>query len=66
MRIVITKNTTMETIELRHLRCDKSYIFKLTDGREVRRKGSWLLTCASGHWKMDERKAKQIVSYKEF
>lgn len=56
----------METIELRHLRCDKSYIFKLTDGREVRRKGSWLLTCAAGHWKMDERKAKQIVSYKEF
>lgn len=51
----------METIELRHLKCDNIYIFKLADGRKVRRRGSWLMTCESGHWKMDERKAKQIV-----
>ena len=55
----------METIELQHLKCDSNYIFKLDDGREVRRKGSWLMTCSSGHWKMDTRKARMVVAYKK-
>ena len=55
----------MQTIELQHLKVDKTYLFKLKDGREIRRSGGWLMTCESGRWEMDKRKCEHVESYKE-
>lgn len=49
--------------DLRHLMVDHRYKFRLKDGRELTRHGSWLLgTSKDGHWAIDPRKVELIES----
>ena len=47
--------------ELKHLMVDHRYTFRLKDGRELTRRGNWLLgTSKDGHWAIDPRKMELI------
>lgn len=47
--------------EVKHLKIDHRYTFRLKDGRELTKRGSWLLgTSKDGHWCIDPRKVKLI------
>ena len=51
----------MKPEELTHIMVDHRYTFRLTDGRELIRRGSWLLgTSKEGHWAIDPRKCEII------
>lgn len=47
--------------DLKHLMADHRYTFRLKDGRELTKRGSWLLgTSKDGHWAIDPRKVELI------
>lgn len=52
----------MKTSELGHIRIDWKYVFHLKDGRDLIKRGSWLLTTKDGHYAIDENKAELIES----
>lgn len=49
--------------QLQHLLVDASYIFTFADGHTERHHGSWLMTTDGVGWKMDDKKASQIIEY---
>lgn len=56
----------MGKAELKHLKADQKYVFRLKDGRELVKRGSWLLgTSKNGHWDIDSRKMELIETVKE-
>ena len=52
----------MKAEELGHIRLDWKYVFHLKDGRDLVKRGSWLLTTKDGHYTIDERKAELVES----
>lgn len=47
--------------ELKYLKVDHHYRFRLKDGRELTKRGYWLLgTSKDGHWAIDPRKSELI------
>ena len=52
----------MKAEELGHIRLDWKYVFHLKDGRDLVKRGSWLLTTKDGHYAIDERKAELVES----
>lgn len=50
----------MKPEELKHIMIDHRYTFRLTDGRELTRRGSWLLGTKDGHWAIDPRKCELV------
>lgn len=49
--------------QLQHLLVDASYLFTFADGHTERHRGSWLMTTDGVGWKMDYKKASQIIEY---
>ena len=49
--------------ELQHLLVDAEYIFTFTDGHTERHRGSWLMMTDNVGWKMNVKKASQIIEY---
>lgn len=49
--------------QLQHLLVDASYIFTFADGHTERHRGSWLMMTDDVGWKMDDKKASQIIEY---
>lgn len=49
--------------QLQHLLVDASYLFTFADGHTERHRGSWLMKTDSVGWKMDGKKASQIIEY---
>lgn len=47
--------------QLQNLLVDASYIFTFADGHTERHRGSWLMTTDGVGWKMDDKKASQII-----
>lgn len=52
----------MKAEELGHIRLDWKYVFHLKDGRDLVKRGFWLLTTKDGHYAIDERKAELVES----
>lgn len=52
----------MKPEELTHIKIDSRYLFHLTDGRELVRRGSWLLGTKDGHWAIDPHKCELVAS----
>ena len=52
----------MTTAELGYIRVDQKYVFHLSDGRDITKRGSWLLSTKDGHYSIDEKKAELVVS----
>jgi hypothetical protein len=51
--------------QIQHLLVDASYLFTFADGHTERHRGSWLLTTDGVGWKMDNKKASQIIEYQQ-
>ena len=49
--------------QLQNLFVDASYIFTFADDHTERHRGSWLMTTDGVGWKMDDKKASQIIEY---
>ncbi|MBQ6097887.1 MAG: hypothetical protein IJK99_09090 [Bacteroidales bacterium] len=56
----------MTAEELGYIRVDQKYVFHLTDGRELIKRGSWLLTTKDGHYSIDEKKCALVESCEPF
>lgn len=54
-----------ELDELQHLFVDAFYTFTFTDGHTERHRGSWLMMTDNTGWKMNTKKASQIIEYQE-
>ncbi|MBR1698448.1 MAG: hypothetical protein IJ714_01515 [Bacteroidales bacterium] len=52
----------MTVEELGYLPIDWRYVFHLKDGRDITKRGSWLLTTKDGRYAIDERKAELVES----
>lgn len=55
----------MNKIELQHILVDAYYIFTFTDGHTERHRGSWLMMTDNVGWKMNMKKASQIIEYQQ-
>lgn len=53
----------MTAEELGYIRVDQKYVFHLTDGRDLTKRGGWLLCVRDGHYAIDEKKCDLIESY---
>lgn len=53
----------MTAEELGYIRVDQKYDFHLKDGRNVVKRGGWLLCVRDGHYAIDEKKCDLIESY---
>lgn len=51
--------------ELQYLLVDADYIFTFTDGHTERQRGSWLMMTDNVGWKMNTKKASQIIEYQQ-
>lgn len=51
--------------ELQHLLVDAYYLFTFTDGHTERHRGSWLMMTDNVGWKMNMKKASQIIDYQQ-
>lgn len=49
--------------ELLYLFVDAFYTFTFADGHTERHRGSWLMTTDTIGWKMNMKKASQIIEY---
>ena len=52
----------MTTAELGYIRVNQKYVFHLSDGRDITKRGSWLLSTKDGHYSIDEKKVELVVS----
>lgn len=55
----------MKREQLQHLLVDESYLFTFADSHTERHRGSWLMTTDGVGWKMDDKKASQIIEYQQ-
>lgn len=54
------------TIEqVRQLKVDKNYIFVLQDGREIKKRGSWLAFTDNVGWKLNQARIELVKQIKQ-
>ena len=53
----------MTSEEVGCIRVDQKYVFHLTDGRDLTKFGSWLLSTEGGCYSIDEKKCALVESY---
>jgi len=56
----------MTSEEVGRIRVDQKYVFHLTDGRDLTKFGSWLLSTEGGRYSIDEKKCALVESYEPY
>jgi hypothetical protein len=57
--------TPQQQEQLQTLLVDATYLFTFADGHTERHRGSWLMKTDGVGWKMDDKKASQIIEYQQ-